>query len=118
MYESRELRPLASAEFLRRLLQHFALSAGMLVFSILLGLLGYWWFEGLGPVDGFLNSAMLLGGMGPVTMPQTTAGKLFAGCYALYSGLLFIVTAAIMVTPVAHRLLHRFHREEDGEQDE
>ncbi len=64
MYESRELRPLASAEFLRRLLQHFALSAGMLVFSILLGLLGYWWFEGLGPVDGFLNSAMLLGGHG------------------------------------------------------
>ena len=113
MYESRELRPLASAEFLWRLLRHFALSAGMLVFSILLGVAGYWWFEDLGPVDGFLNSAMLLGGMGPVTMPQTTAGKLSAGCYALYSGLLFIVTAAVMVTPVAHRLLYRFHWEAD-----
>jgi len=67
----------------------------------------------ISPVDGFLNSAMLLGGMRPVTMPQTTAGKLFAGCYALYSGLLFIVTAAVMVTPVAHRLLHRFHWEAD-----
>ena len=67
----------------------------------------------ISPVDGFLNSAMLLGGMGPVTMPQTTAGKLSAGCYALYSGLLFIVTAAVMVTPVAHRLLYRFHWEAD-----
>ena len=89
MYENRGFQPLSSTDFLRRLLTHFALSAGMLVFSI------------------------LLGGMGPVTMPLTTAGKLFAGCYALYSGLLFIVTAAIMVTPVAHRLLHRFHWEAD-----
>ena len=116
MYERRDLKPLDSADFLHRLFRHFALSASMLVFSIVLGMLGYWYFEGLGAVDGFLNSAMLLGGMGPVKIPETTGGKLFAGCYALYSGLLFIVTAAIMVTPVAHRLLHRFHweAEDDG----
>jgi hypothetical protein len=55
---------------------------------------------------------MLLGGMGPVNMPQTAAGKLFAGLYALYAGLAFIVTAAILLTPILHRLLHRFHWDE------
>jgi hypothetical protein len=55
---------------------------------------------------------MLLGGMGPVNMPQTVAGKLFAGLYALYAGLAFIVTAAILLTPILHRLLHMFHWDE------
>jgi hypothetical protein len=55
---------------------------------------------------------MLLGGMGPVNMPQTAAGKLFAGCYALYAGIVFIVTAALLLTPVLHRMLHRFHWDE------
>ena len=57
---------------------------------------------------------MLLGGMGPVNAPQTQAGKFFAGCYALYAGLVFIVTAALILTPVVHRVLHKFHW--DGEE--
>ena len=72
-------------------------------------MLGYVAFERLSWVDAFLNSAMLLGGMGPVDPPQTTAGKVFAGLYALYAGLVFIITAALVVTPVLHRLIHRFH---------
>jgi hypothetical protein len=60
-------------------------------------------------LDGFLNSAMLLGGMGPVNNPVTPAGKLFAGLFALYAGLVFIVTAALLFTPLVHRLMHRFH---------
>jgi hypothetical protein len=57
---------------------------------------------------------MLLGGMGPVDAPKTPGGKFFAGCYALYAGLVFIVSAALVFTPVLHRVLHRFHWDEKG----
>lgn len=77
--------------------------------SLAIGMIGYVVTEGFGWLDAFLNAAMLLGGMGPVNPPQTDAGKLFAGAYALYAGLVFIVTAAIIVTPVLHRVLHTFH---------
>ncbi|HTY04189.1 MAG TPA: hypothetical protein VMC81_10715 [Rhodocyclaceae bacterium] len=77
--------------------------------SLAIGMIGYVVTEGFGWLDAFLNAAMLLGGMGPVNAPQTDAGKLFAGAYALYAGLVFIVTAAIIVTPVLHRVLHTFH---------
>jgi hypothetical protein len=70
---------------------------------------GYMSFEKLSSVDAFLNAAMLLGGMGPVDPPQTVQGKLFAGCYALYAGLVFIVTLALVLTPVVHRVIHLFH---------
>ena len=73
---------------------------------------GYVAFEDLPWMDAFLNAAMLLGGMGPVDMPQTEAGKLFAGLYALYAGLVLIVVAALLISPVIHRVLHRFHWEQ------
>jgi hypothetical protein len=88
------------------------MAVALLALSLGVGMLGYEHFEGLPWIDGFLNSAMLLGGMGPVNPPLTAAGKLFAGIYALYAGLVFIVTAALVVTPVLHRLLHRFHLDE------
>ena len=69
-------------------------------------------FEGLPWRDAFLNSAMLLGGMGPVNAPVTDGGKVFAGIYALYAGLLFIFVLALLLAPVVHRILHRFHWEE------
>jgi hypothetical protein len=70
---------------------------------------GYGYFEGLAWRDAFLNAAMLLGGMGPVDAPQTDGGKLFAGLYALYSGLVFLIAAGLVFAPVLHRLLHKFH---------
>ena len=85
------------------------MAVALLALSLGAGMLGYAHFEGLPWIDGFLNSAMLLGGMGPVNPPLTAAGKLFAGIYALYAGLVFIVTAALVVTPILHRVLHRFH---------
>lgn len=72
-------------------------------------MLGYRVFENLPWVDAFLNAAMLLGGMGPVNPPQSTSGKLFAGLYALYAGLVFIATAALLFAPIFHRLMHGFH---------
>ena len=80
--------------------------------SLLLGMAGYVYFETLTWTDAFLNAAMLLGGMGPVNLPMTEAGKLFAGVYALYSGMVFLVVAGILGAPVVHRVLHRFHWDE------
>ncbi len=77
--------------------------------SLGLGMAGYMYFEKLSLADAFLNTAMLLGGMGPVNAPQTTDGKIFAGVFALYAGLIFIVSGAVLVTPVVHRVLHIFH---------
>jgi len=74
---------------------------------------GYAHFEGLGWRDAFLNAAMLMGGMGPVESPQTEGGKLFAGFYALYAGLVFIVVTGIILAPLIHRLLHRFHWDQE-----
>jgi len=75
-------------------------------------MVGYVRLEQMSWTDAFLNSAMLLGGMGPVNPPQTEGGKIFAGVYALYAGLIFIVTAALVFTPILHRVIHRFHWDE------
>jgi hypothetical protein len=91
---------------------HGALSAAVVGGSLLLGMVGYSGFEGLPWRDAFLNSAMLLGGMGPVNAPQTDAGKIFAGLYSLYAGLVFLFAAGILIAPAFHRLLHRFHFDE------
>jgi hypothetical protein len=85
------------------------LAGCVLAVSLGVGMVGYVQLEHFSWVDAFLNSAMLLGGMGPVNPPLTDAGKLFAGVYALYAGLVFIVTAALLFTPVLHRLMHHFH---------
>jgi hypothetical protein len=114
VYEARHQPLLPRAIFLRRVARHLGLAAAVLAVSLMAGMLGYHAFEGLSWLDGFLNSAMLLGGMGPVNPPLTAAGKLFAGIYALYAGLVFIVTAALVVTPVLHRVLHRFHLGDAG----
>jgi hypothetical protein len=111
MYENRIDAPLARAMFHRRLLRHAAAAAGLIAFSVALGMLGYCRFEHLSWLDGFLNTAMLLGGMGPVNAPVTPAGKLFAGFFALYAGLVFLVTAGLLFAPLVHRLMHRFHWE-------
>jgi hypothetical protein len=77
------------------------------------GMAGYMHFEGLSCRDAFLNAAMLLSGMGPVDAPVTPGGKLFAGLYALYAGLVFVVVVGVIFAPVFHRFLHKFHW--DGE---
>ncbi|MEZ5501005.1 MAG: hypothetical protein R3E77_16435 [Steroidobacteraceae bacterium] len=91
------------------MLRHVVIAAALLGASLAAGVAGYMHFEKLSPLDALLNCAMLLGGMGPVNVPVTTGGKLFASAYALYAGLVFIITAALILTPLLHRLLHRFH---------
>ncbi len=109
MYESKKQPVLPRQKFIQRLTSHLGVACALLIASLGLGMFGYVNLEHLSMVDAFLNAAMLLGGMGPVNAPQTEAGKLFAGFYALYAGLVFIVTAALVFTPMLHRLLHKFH---------
>ncbi len=109
MYEPHKRKPLHPGAFASRLLIHLAAALVLLAVSLLFGMWGYIELEGLAPMDAFLNAAMLLGGMGPVNAPVSNAGKLFAGLYALYAGLVFIVSAALIFTPIAHRILHKFH---------
>jgi hypothetical protein len=95
--------------------RHLAVVLGLLIVSLFAGMCGYVYFESLSWTDAFLNAAMLLGGMGPVNNPMTESGKIFAGLYALYAGIVFLVGAGIIAAPVAHRLLHRFHLEVSGQ---
>jgi hypothetical protein len=109
MYESRNQPPIARASFARRLAVHLGFAGCLLLVSLGAGMFGYVKLEHMSWIDAFLNAAMLLGGMGPVNPPQTEGGKLFAGVYALYAGLVFIVTAALVFTPIVHRVIHHFH---------
>lgn len=112
VYEHRRERLLPFGAFLWRVAGHAAAALAVVLVSLLVGVAGYVYFEHLSWLDGFLNAAMLLGGMGPVESPQTAGGKLFAGLYALYAGMVFLVVVAIALAPVVHRVLHTFHIED------
>jgi sterol desaturase/sphingolipid hydroxylase (fatty acid hydroxylase superfamily) len=96
-------------QFLARLARSSGVALAMVAVSLLIGMAGYHALEGLSWIDAFLNASMLLGGMGPVHVPTSDGGKIFAGLYALYCGLLVIFVAGVLLAPVAHRLLHRLH---------
>ena len=113
MYEPKTQRILPHKLFIRRVVLHFTAALGLLLLSLALGIAGYEHFEQLPWRDAFLNSAMLLGGMGPVDSPKTDGGKLFAGFYALYAGLVFLVTVGLVLAPLVHRIMHKFHWEQD-----
>ena len=86
-------------------------AAGIILFSLCIGILGYHYLESLSWIDSLLNASMILGGMGPVNPLQTNAGKIFASFYALYSGIILLASVGILITPIFHRFLHRFHLE-------
>ena len=110
-------QPLAPfAVFIRRLARNFLVSSGIVVFSLTLGTAGYCYFGEMRAVDGFLNASMILTGMGPVDKMTTDAGKLFSAFYALYSGLAFLTMVAVLLAPLYHRFLHRFHLCDDDEE--
>lgn len=111
MYE-RRTQPLAHrSKFYRRVFISFSTGILLIFISMLFGMSGYHYLERLSWLDAFLNAAMILSGMGPVDRPQTVGGKLFAGAYALYSGLMVLLVAGVSFAPVIHRIFHRFHLE-------
>lgn len=114
MYEPRRKRPLTHGQFALRMLRHLGLVLILIGVSLVIGMAGYEHFEDMGWRDAFLNSAMLLGGMGPVkTEGLSDAGKVFAGLFALYAGLVLIIVLGVMLAPVIHRVMHLFHWTED-----
>ena len=100
--------------YARRLLRSFAMSAGLIVFSLGVGTVGYHLLGDLGWIDSEYNAAMILTGMGPVNPMHTDAAKLFASAYALFSGVAFLTSAGVLLSPMMHRFLHRFHLEIEG----
>jgi hypothetical protein len=112
MYEHHSKPILSKRLFIRRVVKHWLASLAIVVVSLGLGIAGYMITEGISFIDAMLNASMLLGGMGPVTELHTTAGKLFASFYALFSGVIFLILAGVIVAPVAHRMLHHFLKKE------
>src|SRR5580693_7847102 len=105
--------------FYRRAALGAVIGFGLLSTALFAGMLGYHVTEHLSWLDSFVNAAMILAGMGPVAPMETNAGKLFAGCYALFSGLAFITIVGVILAPFVHRVFHRFHLADDsaGEKD-
>jgi hypothetical protein len=116
MFEHHRTPLLARRLFVWRVLKFGAVSLGLAAVSLLIGMLGYRVFEGQPWIDAFVNASMLLGGMGPVGELHTYGGKLFAGFYALYCGLIVIITMGILIAPIFHRFLHHFHMEAGSEE--
>ncbi len=114
MYEHHTKPLLPRKIYYRRIVRHAALGVAVIVVSLGIGMAGYHFFENLSWVDAFVNAAMILSGMGPVATLQTNGGKIFAGCYALFSGLTLIAILGIIFAPVVHRALHKFHLEDEG----
>jgi hypothetical protein len=114
MYEPRHRPLISTREFAHRLLRNFAMALAFVAFALALGTAGYHAFAGLDWIDAFLNASMILTGMGPVAVMSTTGAKLWASFYALFSGIAFLGTVTVLLAPVAHRFLHKFHLEDEG----
>jgi len=105
-------QPLAPRKtYLRRIFRYAGFALALILGAWAIGALGYRGFERMSWIDAFLNAAMILGGMGPVNTLYTNGGKIFASIYAIASGFLFLVAAAVFLAPIIHRFFHHFHLE-------
>ena len=123
MFESRKQKVVSRRHYVRRQLLSLAIGSAALGIALGLGVAGYHWIAGQAWVDALLNASMILGGMGPVDPLNSQTAKLFAGCYALFSGVFFLVCVGVVIAPLLHRLLHYLHLEsadqaEDNDPDE
>ena len=114
MFEHRSKPLLPRKAYYQRLARNAGIGALVIAGALGMGMLGYHSFEQMSWVDAFVNAAMILSGMGPVTTLQTEGGKIFAGCYALFSGIAFITSLGVVFAPAVHRFLHKFHLEDEA----
>ncbi len=100
---------ISKKQFKKKLLKSFLLSSALLFFSLFIGVIGYMRFFNLNWIDALLDASMILTGMGPVSVAQNNTAKIFASFYALYSGIAFLTSVAVISAPILHRFLHKFH---------
>lgn len=112
-FEHRDKPVIPQGPFLKRLCLHALIGSLFVLSSLLIGIVGYHYLEGMAWIDALLNASMIAGGMGPVDVLKTDAGKIFASVYAVYSGMVLIAASGLLLAPVFHRILHRFHYEEE-----
>jgi hypothetical protein len=97
-----------------RLVRAMMFGVALIIFSLAIGMIGYrYFFPKLDWADAFVNAAMILSGMGPLAVPESTGAKIFSGIYALYSGLMLVMSAGVIFAPLVHRFLHKLHADED-----
>lgn len=113
MFEHHKQPLISKREFAKRMGRFAGWALLLVAVSWFIGILGYRLLEGLPWLDSTLNAAMILGGMGPVNELHTGAGKLFASFYALFSGIIFLVSVGVLLAPIIHRFLHQFHLQND-----
>jgi surface polysaccharide O-acyltransferase-like enzyme len=107
-------QPIATRRvFITRMAWSVVVWFGIMLFGLAVGISGYAYFEGMGLVDAYLNAAMILSGMGPVGELHSTAGKVFAGSYAIFSGLVIVIATGVVLAPIIHHVLHVFHVDTD-----
>ncbi|MEZ5890502.1 MAG: hypothetical protein R3D52_09810 [Xanthobacteraceae bacterium] len=116
-FERRREPVISRRRFLQRMVKAFALWFALTVIGLAIGIAGYAGFENMSFVDAYVNAAMILSGMGPLSALNTTGGKIFAGSYAIFSGLVIVIATSFVLAPIFHRVLHRFHVEQ-GRQDD
>ena len=114
MFEHISKPVLPRKQFLSRMTRALLLGLGLIVISLAIGMVGYLrFFPTLDWADAFVNAAMILSGMGPMAVPETSGAKIFSGCYAIYSGLMLVISAGVVFAPLVHRFLHKLHADED-----
>ncbi len=109
MYEPANKPLLPIRKFIARITINFLLGLLIVLFSLGIGMIGYRYLGEMSWIDAYLNAAMILSGMGPVTELKNTDAKFFSGTYALFSGIVFLVVIVIMFAPIYHRYMHKFH---------
>jgi|SRR5690625_2974036 len=117
MYESKDQPLLPARHFRRRMLKHISYAFLLMLLTLFVGAAGYVILEEVHWHDAFLNTALIVGGIGPYIFPKTALGKLFFAAYGLVVGLVFVTTLGIILAPLAHRLIHRFHLDDEGDDD-
>lgn len=112
MYESKSEPLLDKRNFSRRMVLHVVYAILLIVITLFIGAIGHWWLDGSGFHDAFVNAAFIVGGLGAYSMPETAAGRIFFAAYGFFVGLVVMATLGVVLAPLAHRIMHKFHLDE------
>lgn len=113
MYETKKQKVLSNRDFVWRLLWHVIVALLLIIFTLVVGAIGHIVFEDVDFHHAFLNTALIVGGIGTTVVPQSVAGQLFFSLFGMFVGLLFAAVVGVVLAPLIHRIVHRMHIDED-----